>query len=39
MSYRLRPRAEADIEAIVLTIAEDSPLAAQRVTAHVAGFR
>ncbi|MFG1295582.1 type II toxin-antitoxin system RelE/ParE family toxin [Xanthobacter variabilis] len=30
MSYRLRPQAEADIEAIVLYIAEDNPLAARR---------
>ena len=30
MSFQLRPRAEADIEAIVLYIAEDSPQAARR---------
>ncbi|MER2635049.1 MAG: type II toxin-antitoxin system RelE/ParE family toxin [Rhizobiaceae bacterium] len=30
MSYRLRPQAEADIEAIALYIAEDNPLAAKR---------
>ncbi len=28
MTYRLRPQAEADIEAIVLFIAEDNPTAA-----------
>ena len=31
MSYRLRPQAETDIEAIVLYIAEDNPSAARRV--------
>ncbi|MEW6123032.1 MAG: type II toxin-antitoxin system RelE/ParE family toxin [Pseudomonadota bacterium] len=30
MSYRLRPQAEADIEAITLYIAEDNPSAALR---------
>lgn len=30
MSYRLRPQAEADIEAIALYIAEDNPSAARR---------
>jgi len=30
MTLRLRPEAEADIEAIALYIAEDSPTAAQR---------
>lgn len=30
MTLRLRPEAEADIEAIALYIAEDSPAAAQR---------
>src|SRR3546814_7550505 len=30
MSYRLRPRAEADIEAIALHIAQDNPSAAKR---------
>lgn len=30
MSYRLRPQAEADIEAIALYIAEDNPSAAKR---------
>ena len=32
MSFQLRPQAEADIEAIVLYIAEDSPQAARRWT-------
>ncbi len=30
MSYRLRPQAEADIEAIALYIAKDNPSAAKR---------
>lgn len=30
MTYRLRPQAEADIEAIALYIAEDNPSAASR---------
>lgn len=30
MTFRLRPQAEADIEAIVLYIAQDDPMAARR---------
>jgi toxin ParE1/3/4 len=30
VTFRLRPQAEADIEAIVLTIVQDNPIAARR---------
>ena len=38
MSYRLRPQAEADIEAIAVHIAEDNPSAAKRWCVHIIVF-